>query len=249
VLVLSGDPLNWFGLLSSALARALLAGGIVWLCYAAIEPYVRRLWPDTLIAWTRAIAGQWRDPLVGRHVLLGALAGLAFSALFYLDVLVAPRFGIASNEPSGNLDALTGVAGRVAAFFGSLQDALMIPVAALVVILLLRVLLRRPWLAYLAAGGITVLVQAGGQPTVVSLITSLSVAALALLVLTRLGLLAFTAGIAFSSWSTTLLTTDPSSWFFTSSLLTMALYAAVAIYAFVISLGGQAILKDPLIGQ
>jgi hypothetical protein len=47
----------------------------VWLFYIALEPYVRRFWPQLLIGWTRLISGHMRDPLVGRDVLVGVAAG------------------------------------------------------------------------------------------------------------------------------------------------------------------------------
>ena len=36
---------------------------------------MRRRWPQTLISWTRVLAGRLRDPLVGRDVLVGAACG------------------------------------------------------------------------------------------------------------------------------------------------------------------------------
>jgi hypothetical protein len=55
--------------------------GLLWLGYLAIEPYVRKHWPDSLISWTRLRAGRPRDPLVASHVLIGfamLLAGCAY---------------------------------------------------------------------------------------------------------------------------------------------------------------------------
>lgn len=37
---------------------------VCWLMYMALEPYVRRRWPDMLIGWSRLLAGDYRDPLV-----------------------------------------------------------------------------------------------------------------------------------------------------------------------------------------
>ena len=42
---------------------------------SAVEPYIRKLSPDSLIGWTRLIGGRWRDPLVARDVLLGVSRG------------------------------------------------------------------------------------------------------------------------------------------------------------------------------
>jgi hypothetical protein len=54
-----------------AISTALFWGGAVWMLYLALEPYVRRYWPQAIISWTRVLAGRWRDPLVGRDVVLG----------------------------------------------------------------------------------------------------------------------------------------------------------------------------------
>lgn len=47
-----------------------------WSAYLAIEPIVRRRWPETLVAWTRLLGGRPMDPLVGRSVLLGVCLGV-----------------------------------------------------------------------------------------------------------------------------------------------------------------------------
>ena len=45
-----------------------------WLFYMAIEPYVRRNWPEALISWNRLHSRKLRDPLVASHVLAGLAA-------------------------------------------------------------------------------------------------------------------------------------------------------------------------------
>ena len=52
---------------------------LLWLTYLGLEPYVRRFSPDSLIGWTRLVAGSWRDPRVGRDVMIGVAAGLAMT--------------------------------------------------------------------------------------------------------------------------------------------------------------------------
>ncbi len=61
---------------------------------------IRRLWPGTLVAWGRALDGQWRDPMVGRHILLGAIAGIGFSALSSLPTLASATLGLRGTAPS-----------------------------------------------------------------------------------------------------------------------------------------------------
>src|SRR5262245_4687551 len=61
--------------------QPLWAAGLLWLLYMALEPYVRRFWPATLVSWSRLMAGQWRDPLVGRDILFGAALGVLLTVL------------------------------------------------------------------------------------------------------------------------------------------------------------------------
>jgi serine/threonine-protein kinase len=71
-----------------AIPLGLLSGGSGWLMYVAVEPYVRRHWPQTLISWSRLLAGRFRDPLVGRDVLVGSATALV-SGLGHRLVLYA----------------------------------------------------------------------------------------------------------------------------------------------------------------
>jgi len=66
-------------------------------------------------------------------------------------------------------------------------------------------------------------------------------------VLTRFGLLALLVVVLFADWPNIPLTTDPSSWFFPSSVATMVAFAAVDVYGFVVSLGGQRLFKEDLL--
>jgi len=68
-------------LLTFGLAFALCWSGMLWLKYIALEPYVRRFWPESLITWTRLLAGQWRDPRLGRDLLLGVFVGVVLGLL------------------------------------------------------------------------------------------------------------------------------------------------------------------------
>ena len=60
-------------------AFSLWDAAIMWMFYLSLEPPVRRYWPDGLISWNRLLAGRWRDPLVGWHVLCGVGCALALT--------------------------------------------------------------------------------------------------------------------------------------------------------------------------
>ena len=71
---------------------SLVWAGFSWMAYVSFEPYVRRLWPGTLISWTRVLSGRVRDPLIGRDVLVGLLAAVAWSRC-RLCVCMGPEAG------------------------------------------------------------------------------------------------------------------------------------------------------------
>ncbi len=65
-----GDAIGLFIL---AVSTALFISGVTWMLYMAVEPWVRRHWPKTMISWSRLLSGQARDPLVGRDILFGVI--------------------------------------------------------------------------------------------------------------------------------------------------------------------------------
>jgi serine/threonine-protein kinase len=245
VLVGNSDaPANRFALVGNAnLAMKIYEGVFVWLFYLAVEPYVRRLWPKTLIAWNRVLEGRLRDPLVGQHVLLGALAGLTVSLLIHLELQIT---GPAPEPSWQGVAPLAGVVSTLAAHVWLLEEALLIPIHVLMAVLVLRVVLRRTWVAYLVFLGLPAVVFAGGTP-LPDTIVFVTLLVLSLIVLTRLGLLAMLVVVLFSDWPNIPLTTDPSSWFFASSVVSMVVFAAVGVYGFVVSLGGQRLFKEQLL--
>lgn len=69
---------DWFEL---ALGHALTYAVFFAVFYLALEPYIRRGWPEILVSWSRLLSGGFRNPLVGRDLLIGTLAGLMLACL------------------------------------------------------------------------------------------------------------------------------------------------------------------------
>jgi serine/threonine-protein kinase len=67
--------INTFAVFIIALSTALFVSGTTWMLYLALEPWVRRRWPQTIISWSRLLSGQFRDPLAGRDILFGVMLG------------------------------------------------------------------------------------------------------------------------------------------------------------------------------
>jgi serine/threonine-protein kinase len=87
------DAHEWYLLISFA-GRALLIVGLFGGMYLAFEPYVRRHWPSTIVSWSRLLAGGVRDPLVGRDVVIGCVAGAALTSLLLLHDLLPSWLGL-----------------------------------------------------------------------------------------------------------------------------------------------------------
>ena len=115
---------------------------LVFSLYAAIEPMVRRAWPQTLVSWTRMLSGNFTDPLVGRDLLIGcALGGTLVTA-----GLVNPWFtNHLSSGPS--LDTLMGTRQTLGNLLRGAVGALLLSLVYLLVLLVLRLLVKRNWLA------------------------------------------------------------------------------------------------------
>jgi hypothetical protein len=66
-------------LITMAVAWGLLKSAAIWIVYLALEPFVRRFWPEILISWSRVLAGRFNDVRVGRDILIGiSLGAVAF---------------------------------------------------------------------------------------------------------------------------------------------------------------------------
>jgi serine/threonine-protein kinase len=74
-------------------AISLINGGALWVIYLALEPWLRRRWPHTMIGWTRYTAQGIRDPLVGRDLLVGVGFGLLTAGVI-LSATLFVAFGL-----------------------------------------------------------------------------------------------------------------------------------------------------------
>lgn len=135
-----------------AIGAALFSSAVLGLAYLALEPFVRRTFPDSLIGWSRVTTGHWRDPRVGRDVLLGVAAGMVMTLAFALHNLLPPLVGQPPPIPiARSLTALNGLRetiGHTLFQMAAALQAAMIGTAGLVVI---RLGLKRVWLTALAA--------------------------------------------------------------------------------------------------
>ncbi|MGA7462148.1 MAG: serine/threonine-protein kinase [Candidatus Korobacteraceae bacterium] len=213
-----------------------------WLLYIALEPYVRRRWPTTLVSWSRLLAGGFRDPLVGRDVLAGCLLCATTTLVGRLLWFVPKWVGYPPARPFGSsvwqyLDARTIIANISDLLIG----APIFWLAALFVLVLLRASLRKEWAAAIAWVLLfSVFSTARSEFVPVDLVGTLIFFALAVFCLIRFGLLTLVTNyVLYGVLQTFPLTTQGSAWYAGISLAGIMLMAAIALYAFYTSVGGR----------
>jgi hypothetical protein len=240
-----------FTLFLNVTELALLVSGLVWLCYISLEPYVRRRWPLRIISWSRLLVGGWRDPLVARDVLIGALFGTAMAVTTVVSALAPKWLGRAPDPPiPTSLDAMLGLRTVIGVFFwGHLTVIIFEGLIALFLFLLLNIVLRKEWLAIGASWLLIVLITTlQSHNPVIDLIFNGLLAALFIATLVRFGLLAMIVALFFYTlWLTYPLTTDFSAWYAGGSIFAIVLAVALVFYGFYTSLGGQPVFRGKLL--
>jgi predicted Ser/Thr protein kinase len=231
---------NSIGLLFLAVSTALLWGGGMWMLYLAIEPYVRRYWPQALISWTRALDGRWRDPLVGRDVLYGTILGLLFCDLYGVRFLLVGRLGAAPLALS--TDYLGSARLAIGAWSALLPSDITFSLFPFLLLFFWRILVRKPWLA--AAGFVLVSAAIKSVPSdypavdwpMQIILYSVLAAGAVRYGLVTLAVALFTADMALNLP----VTLNTSAWYFPATTLALASIAALAIWGFYTALAGQA---------
>jgi serine/threonine-protein kinase len=233
------------------LAFSLLVGCILWLVYIALEPFVRRRWPGRIISWNRLLAGDWRDPLVGRDLLLGAFFGSALVLVSYMQVLVPRRLGMAATQPATvALKGLLGFQYVPNMLIAQILNALMFPAVFMLMVLLLTIVTRHERVAIVLFGLLYAALYLGGGHMAVDAALGLAISATTIFILLRFGMLALVFTEFFILFFNLYpVTSDFSAWYAGNSVFAAALGVALILYGFKSSLAGQQIFKGSLVGD
>jgi hypothetical protein len=235
-----------FGLFVMGTSFSLFLAALAWLIYIALEPYVRRRWPNSIISWSRVLGGQFRDPLVGRDVLIGVALGLGVTLWLALDRFAEAWFGKLQPKPlMPFLGALPGARFATGQLLGILIQDLAFALAVFLLFFLLRLLLRRDWMAMAAFVLIFVAIQAlpSNYPVTDAVFAAVAYGGL-IFILKRFGLIPLTVFFFVNSAFGSLpITTHLSAWYALPTFLAVALILALAIYGFQVSLAGRPIFS------
>jgi serine/threonine-protein kinase len=225
--------------LFKALISPLTYGAIFWLAYVAIEPLVRRRWPDLIVSSTRLLAGRLSDPLIGRDILIGAALGTLGAALAGAYLLASAGFELPRHflPSSFVLVPLYSVTHGLDLLVWIVQVAVQNTLGVMLLLVVLTSVLRSRWLATVAFFAICVALMGVPANSMASVVVQ---GLLATLVVTRFGILAAFAYTLFyltSIWFP--LTLNPNAFYFASSLTAIVLLLALAWCALYTSLGGK----------
>ena len=231
-----------YDLVMAGLSDAFSTGLRYWIFYLALEPWVRRYWPQNVVTWARLLAGNWSDPLVGRDVLFGILLGLVYLLLFqsFFFANLFHGFGPESGLSAANLNGTRFLLGRLAEH---LDDSVYGGLFFFLILFVLRALLRKQWLAGLAFVLIFVGLRWAGQGPWYTPLFLLAIWTALVVGMLRFGLFA-TMCLVFviDTPLEMLFTTDFSAWYGQSSWAIVALIGAAAVWGFRTSLGGQPLI-------
>ncbi|MBI3449028.1 MAG: protein kinase [Acidobacteria bacterium] len=240
----AGEFGDLVGALLSTLAQTLFEGLMIFTLYLALEPFVRRRWPDAIVSWTRGLAGRFRDPLVGRDVLFGCLIGIGLRLWDQVGLQFPAWLGLAPSRPASiRLHALAGTRFLFGEFLDRQVHSIVPPMLLLILLLLLSIVLRRTWIAgAVVLAAFTLLTLPAAEYWFDAIGTLVFVGTL-LLSLTRLGLLSTTVLFAvYTTLAGTLQTTDLSAWYASGTILSVLWVAALAGFGFYVALAGRPVL-------
>jgi hypothetical protein len=219
-----------------------------WVFYLALEPWVRRYWPQVLVTSTRVLRNEWKNPQVGRDALIGTALGVLFITYIAAMQLFVLRSG--QNGPEGmylgNLLGMRYVLGLFSSYLGS---AITSVTGLLLFGLFLRGILRREWLVGIAFVLIMAFFQSRNETRLsywpFFLVNAGNYVIVAAAIL-RLGMFGSIVMIFVTNMlGDGLMTTDLSAWYGTSSWVAIVLTIALALWGYRIATAGQSLLGDP----
>lgn len=228
--------------LSNAVRLGLYFAGMTWLIYMALEPIVRRNLPELIVSWNRLLAGDWRDPLVGRDVLFGVVFAMGHIGLISISGLaeryVNNDFSIVRLNVN---ETLSGFGFTLGNLLSSVSGAIMLGFAQICFLVILYLIFRRRRYAeaviFVLIATLELLLF---THSLVRLPFTLGIALMWTLLISRFGLIAtVTQALVFGWLETTLFTLNFSSWYATPMLVTVALILVLLGYGLKVSLANR----------
>jgi serine/threonine-protein kinase len=238
-----GDTIGLFIL---QVSTALFISGTTWMLYLALEPWVRRHWPKTIISWSRLLSAGARDPLVGRDILFGVLLGVVWILIFQIRYIPMMRMGAAPALFS--TEALMGGREALGAWLQQWPQSIQTTLVFFFLLFGLKVLLRKEWIAGIALVAIFALPRGFSSTYMaVEIPAQILVYAIAVLIVLRFGLIPLACAVfTINLMANVPFSSDFSAWYMTTSILALLSVVALAGWGFYHSLGGEPLWRVEL---
>jgi serine/threonine-protein kinase len=238
-----GDTIGLFIL---QVSTALFISGTTWMLYLALEPWVRRHWPKTIISWSRLLSAGARDPLVGRDILFGVLLGVVWILIFQIRYIPMMRMGAAPALFS--TEALMGGREALGAWLQQWPQSIQTTLVFFFLLFGLKVLLRKEWIAGIVLVAIFALPRGFSSTYMaVEIPAQILVYAIAVLIVLRFGLIPLACAVfTINLMANVPFSSDFSAWYMTTSILALLSVVALAGWGFYHSLGGEPLWRVEL---
>lgn len=238
--------MDMLGLVILGLSTALFVSACLWVLYLALEPYVRRNWPQTIISWTRFLSGGFRDPLVGRDLLFGVLLGMFWLLVFTIYGFFLIRSG--DSPRLTNPEFLQGTREGVALGLDTIIGSIRTTLVFFFLIVLLRALVRNRWLAAAIFVLLFTLTKVlGSDHPLIDAPVWVVIYGVAAFAVVRFGLVALAMAVLTVDVLLNIpITLDFSNWYAGRTLCILLIVAAIAAWGFYTSLAGQRLWKDEI---
>jgi predicted Ser/Thr protein kinase len=237
---------SWTQVVSRVGAHSLFIGCFLWLCHLGFEPYMRRHWPRRIVAWSRAVSGHFRDPLVGRDVLLGCVFGIADTLFRVFLKLGLDRMDVPHRDPF-DLPPLLGLQGLLGGLADKVFRSFFDTLTIMIFVLFLRIFVRRNSLAFLGTWALYAFALYLSQdftPLLVGLLAAAAGAGIDVFVWYRFGVLAGACSLLVSTLTRRFpLTTDLSAWYAGGTLAIVLLVLGLALYGFRVTMSDQPLFR------
>ncbi len=245
----NGVPAHEFRMFLINLAFSVTFGFFLWLLYVALEPFVRRRWPRRIISWSRLLAGGFRDPLVGRDILVGGVFGAGMILSNILAFVGLRWIGGAPELVLNPGSTIIGAHHFFLRFTGQITAGLFDAFIPLFLLLLLVAVLRREWLAFAVLWLLLAILDALVAQVNPRMAPFAAVGGLLVVfVLARYGLLATVcAMVLFHLWVFFPMTTEFTAWYAFDFIIALVICVALVAYGFYTSLAGQPLFGGKLL--
>jgi hypothetical protein len=197
-------------------------------------------------SWSRLMTGRFSDPLVGRDLLTGVALGSAVCAMISMVNAALTWFNL-RGETANPFDglALGSLSGAASLVFGTTVSAVVNSLGIALFVFLLRVLIKRQWLAEAVAIGVTLPFLAGTENLWLDFPAALVLIAATVLSCSRRGILTLVAFyFSLQILGDFPVTPNPAEWYFSHGVLAVLVCAGLAVYGFRAALAGK-----PAFGQ